>query len=444
MRIDLGLILGIFLEYIIFIYYADSLFYRKRKRILYYSITGFGYILHLIFCISGNVTVNTITFGVINFIILMDCYNTDYKNAIFHSILLLFLQYTSESSMIFLLDIKVDVDSVISITPQQSLILTLTSKIFYFILTLIITKLILKDRNKAEGYKFYSGLIFIPVMTLIFIFIIERVSYSSISLSSICLLLLFINIIIFAANESMFLQNKKIQMLKDETLKNKLDLESYRLIKEKYELTEVMRHDFKKKINVLNSLISQDNEKAQEYLKSLGFESRELNIAEYTDNTILNILLSEKVEECHEENIELFINSTYPILSFIEESDMVAIFSNLFSNAIEGCKNSVEKNIFIDLFSVNNNYTIIKIENNADIKPSVLNGILQTHKADKRSHGIGMKSIKRALKPYDGQLEWEYNSKTKMFRTVISLNVINNLKKKKEKDKKREKEIKNK
>ena len=32
MRIDLGLILAIILEYIFFIYYADTLFYRKRKK----------------------------------------------------------------------------------------------------------------------------------------------------------------------------------------------------------------------------------------------------------------------------------------------------------------------------------------------------------------------------------------------------------------------------
>ena len=31
MRIDLGMVLAIIFEYIIFIYYADTLFYRKRN-----------------------------------------------------------------------------------------------------------------------------------------------------------------------------------------------------------------------------------------------------------------------------------------------------------------------------------------------------------------------------------------------------------------------------
>lgn len=31
MRIDLGMVLAIIFEYIIFIYYADTLFYRKKK-----------------------------------------------------------------------------------------------------------------------------------------------------------------------------------------------------------------------------------------------------------------------------------------------------------------------------------------------------------------------------------------------------------------------------
>ena len=52
MRIDLGMVLAIIFEYIIFIYYADTLFYRKRNKYLCYAIIalrgGCGHILGLL------------------------------------------------------------------------------------------------------------------------------------------------------------------------------------------------------------------------------------------------------------------------------------------------------------------------------------------------------------------------------------------------------------
>lgn len=47
MRIDLGLILGVALSCIFFIYYADTLFYRKINKAACYCIIGAFYVAHL-------------------------------------------------------------------------------------------------------------------------------------------------------------------------------------------------------------------------------------------------------------------------------------------------------------------------------------------------------------------------------------------------------------
>ena len=44
MRIDLGMALGIALEYIFFIYYADTLFYQKISKWLCYFIIAINYV----------------------------------------------------------------------------------------------------------------------------------------------------------------------------------------------------------------------------------------------------------------------------------------------------------------------------------------------------------------------------------------------------------------
>ena len=60
--------------------------------------------------------------------------------------------------------------------------------------------------------------------------------------------------------------------------------------------------------------------------------------------------------------------------------DTVAIFSNLINNAIEACSNSARKDIFIDLYTVNNAFSVIKVENYADKEPIVVEGMLRSGK----------------------------------------------------------------
>ena len=119
----------------------------------------------------------------------------------------------------------------------------------------------------------------------------------------------------------------------------------------------------------------------------------------------------------------MHIQSTGPSFSRISETDVVAVFSNLLDNAIEAAEKSTEKVIFIDLYTVNNIYSIAKVENSADKEPVVLNGILQTQKQKYDIHGWGIKSINNALKKYGSQLVWSYDKENKFFRTIVSVRV---------------------
>jgi len=77
---------------------------------------------------------------------------------------------------------------------------------------------------------------------------------------------------------------------------------------------------------------------------------------------------------------------------------------------------------FIDLYTVNNAFSVIKVENYADKEPIVVEGMLRSGKDDGNSHGIGIKSINNSLSKYDGKMSWSYDKAKGMFRTVISIN----------------------
>ena len=171
--------------------------------------------------------------------------------------------------------------------------------------------------------------------------------------------------------------------------------------------------------NVLDAILDNEWDK---YVGKIEKECEDSKIEKYSDNNILNILLIRKKKECEENGIKLNITSTNPKLDFIDGMDTVAIFSNLINNAIEACSSSARKDIFIDLYTVNNAFSVIKVENYADKEPIVVEGMLRSGKDDGNSHGIGIKSINNSLSKYDGKMSWSYDKAKGMFRTVISIN----------------------
>lgn len=133
MRFDLGLILGVFCEFISFVYYANSTFYSKKDRFYKYMLTLMGYTLIFVITSLGYIALSVSAFFIINLMLFLICYEIDLKNAFFQSAVLNFLSVMSEYIISWLLNINIVFGDSVKIDEYQSLILTVTSKIIYFI-----------------------------------------------------------------------------------------------------------------------------------------------------------------------------------------------------------------------------------------------------------------------------------------------------------------------
>ena len=422
MRIDLGMVLAIIFEYIIFIYYADTLFYRKRNKYLCYAIIALVYIADLFICARGKIVVNTLTFVVIHLVIFGVCYRISWKSALFQSILLAAITSACEFLVIFIPYIRIIPDNTIAMTSSQSLILTFASKLLYLIGIMIISRVFCKKQKNVQATSL--GLLSIPILTVIIIMLVMKVNTTSHLLSLVCFILIIMNIIIFAINQKLMIMETEKAELEAQQLKEKFDYDEYMMLKENNQQASILNHDFKEHIGALSSLIGADNETAQEYIKSICGKFSQPKFIEYSDNKILNVLLSKKKEECENQNIQFLIDPIRAELSFFNDMDIVTIFSNLINNAMESCAHSSEKKIYLNIHTENQNFIVIKIENTSDIEPIVINGRLKTHKDNAKLHGIGMNSISRALSAYNGSLDWKYNKEQKIFSTTI---IIQNL-----------------
>ena len=417
MRIDLGLVSAIILEYIFFVYYANALFQRKRNKFECYAIIGVGYVLNFFICTFGNEIINTSCTFLVQTVCFKLCYNINSKNAVFQSILLTAINAAGEYIMAVILYMGAVPHDFLTITPAQSIILTIVSKTLYLFGIMIISRVL--GAKRTEWNYISLGLLTVSALTVIIMFLI---SFNS--MIFVYAMLLIINILVFAINQKMITSETEKAELKAQKLKEKIDYDEYRLLKETNRQTAILNHDFKEHINTLSALIGSDNKAAQDYIKSVYGQTEQSQFMEYSDSKILNVLLSKKKEECADKGIQFFIDPIRARLAFISDMDIVTIFSNLINNAIESCMRSDDKRIFLSIYEMNNAFTVIRLDNSADSEPVTEGGALVTSKSDKDLHGIGTVSIKQALKKYGGDIEWSYDKAEKKFTSTILINHI--------------------
>lgn len=281
----------------------------------------------------------------------------------------------------------------------------------------------LSSSGRAAGNSSLLLNILVHMLSIIIVLLTIDEVFTSHAYIVVYIMLLVINIAAFATHEIVVLRNREMQSLIDEKARAEAELQSYKLMYEKYEKTRILRHDLKEQISTLKSLIASDNKEALRYADKLGKLGHELDFAEYTDNKVLNILLDRKLRECHEKGIELYIKSNGVSISFLSELDTVGIFSNLINNAMESCIMSAEKNIFLDFSTINNAFTVVKIENNCDVPPSIADNVLVTGKDDSENHGIGMKSVASSIANYGGEMTWSYDEERSFFTTVVMFGI---------------------
>ena len=409
---DICFAVGVAAECIIFVLYMNTAFDMRINRAFSVLCSIAGYILLLLSGISENTVFFYICFTVINFLLLSLCCTVNIKTAVVQCMIVSLILLASELIVVFS-----DIDINIQLMFGQSVKFLIKSRVMFTLGMLILFSLCSKKIIAIGGVSPFNVIVH-SVSAAIMVITIEE-AFTSRPYIMIYIMLLAINISVFAAGELSALKNKEIQTILDENQKHDAELESYKLMYEKYENTRVMRHDFKEQLSTLRALINSDSTEAKRYVEKLDSICRELDFTEYTDNKVLNILLDRKLRECHEKGINLYISSSGSHIDFLSEFDTVAIFSNLINNAMESCMLSSEKNIFVDLGTKNESFTVIKVENNCDEPPAAVNNALISRKNDAELHGLGMKSIREALKNYGGELSWSYDTDKKFFRTVV-------------------------
>ena len=134
------------------------------------------------------------------------------------------------------------------------------------------------------------------------------------------------------------------------------------------------------------------------------------------------MILNRYVLECQKRGLTFEYNVKVCNLRDVEDMDLVTILGNLLDNAIEAAEKSQEKTVYLET-SLRNAYRIIVIQNSS-LPPRESSGRLKTSKADRSTHGYGLKSVAKCLKKYQGDMHWDYDENNHLFTMTVMIDTI--------------------
>ncbi len=280
--------------------------------------------------------------------------------------------------------------------------------------------------NKFK-YKFYIPLFIFPVLTVINNFLLyvsnfwgfpetfeDKYSLLTYALSVISVIACCY---IFVYYQELLERENKIKELETQKKIESIDKTYFEILEKNNEDLKVFTHDIKNHLMHISSLSK--SEEVKNYIDDLCGTVTSFGSKIISKNKTLDIIINKYSVICESKKIKLNFDTKTENLSFIEPTDLSTILNNLLDNAVEASENSKEKFINVKISLNEHNLKVLTIVNSCDKEPVASNGKLVTTKENTSGHGLGIKSVKRTLKNYNGDFEWFYDAKKSEFKVII-------------------------
>lgn len=287
----------------------------------------------------------------------------------------------------------------------------------FFVLTIILV-FEWKKKSISISYltpKYLILLSILPITTIILSILMYQVIIV-IDSSDLKLTFLFANMFLILSNtitfEIIHNQNKlakseyELKLLKDninEQTKHYVNLQS------SHEEIRQLRHNLRSIcIGTIAELKSGKIENAiSELQNSMDITERSSKVID-TGHPSIDAIVENKLNKCDELKISTNISYQYTEPITINEIEIAVIIGNILDNAIEACQKvtDINKEIWGSI-TVDKQNIIINIKNTAESSNN-----LKTSKADKKSHGYGLKSISHIAKKYNGYAKFSFENNT--------------------------------
>lgn len=419
MTLICNLFIYIFEQFISFIYFNSNFDKKRNTKTVFLCLILSFFIQYSIHSINSNFIFifNILSFFVCNFCVLWFCYETKKIQAIFNVGLLEGVMISSELIVIYSVSAILKVDlTAFSGNDTILFVETAATKIFYFFVVMLIAKSRRQDKKKNNFNNFAMILLIVPFLTVLIIIIFGKILLEIEVSSQIYFLFSLTTVFLLVANIIVFLVHEKVVLTLEENTRYQLEKQKaeisddyYRALEQQYDKSNILIHDIKRQLNAINHIAKEEKcDKICDYLDTINDSYEIQNIKRYTTNKLLNVIITRYANMCSDDGVILFTDIRNIDLSFISDSDLTAIVDNLLENSFEAAIKSSEKTIVFEIHEKNENFIILKISNTCGEAPEIINGTIESSKIDKDHHGYGLRSVKRVVSKYNGEMNFEY------------------------------------
>lgn len=421
-----------FVEAVIFWQYTSTLFVPKHRTKTRLILVCALYLI--LFAVSRYdfKWLNASLYLLVNFMFLFFMYQLKWYAALFHSAVLTAVMSMCELAVYSIIG-RFAPHFFTKATYSHNIILfAVFSKLTFFTVIYVLIHLLREHQEiSPQQDKYALLLVFIPLTSifvmLIFVAVGDAYTLSPALVFMITLgavFLLFTNLLVFGINQ--YNQKKNMEFTEMELLlqKEANSAEYYAMLLTQNENQSILIHDMKKhlqSIAILNA--KKQNDKINTYIEQLMLSSDLKESARLCDHELLNAILCRYKRKCDNSRISFHADIRHGTIDFIADNDLTSLFCNLLDNAYEAACGIPEA--FIEVSTggkANTPLRVISVVNSSRRNPFAgTRGSLATTKAAKQGHGFGLKSIRKTVCKYHGDMQMYYQDDTLTFHTVITL-----------------------
>ena len=167
----------------------------------------------------------------------------------------------------------------------------------------------------------------------------------------------------------------------------------------------ILRHDMKNHIITMNGLYHAGKiDELGEYLAQISDAVRDVQSVRLTGNEVADAIINEKMKYAAEYGVKLLVSGSLKGLD-IPSVSLCTILANLLDNSIEAVRKASKDNKMIEVTAKRTgSFFYISVKNPSDVYVDTASD-MPTSKPDSVHHGLGLRSVKKAVGECGGTLE---------------------------------------
>lgn len=313
--------------------------------------------------------------------------------------------------------------------PFTFLLATVFSKTLFFLIIILAKKILALKRfpelNYISKYHWFIY-VFQSIISMVSLLALIELTYRLGEVPGITLIatfgLLILNyvVLILLENSSKYGKSVHDNALYRQQLETEID--NVKILMKSFEVQTQCIHDHKQHLTTIYQLIcDQKYNEAQNYIKSI---QEGVYVALYrirTNHAIIDALLNQKFLQAENNNVVLDIRAGDLSEIQIPDSLLVTIISNPIDNAIEACSIAPVNKVVAVKIVIEEGILIFSVINPITNPVKIKGNQIETTKADKPIHGMGLKNVALALSKCNGDYEIICNHNSFQFTALIRL-----------------------